>query len=128
LNNKQGKAIGLSYFKERGYRLETIKKFQLGYALDEWEAFTNAALAKEYNIKCLDKTGLTIVKGNKQFDRFKGRVLFPIHSMSGRVLGFGGRILVTNKKTAKYLNSPSSEIYDKSKVLYGIYYAKQSIT
>ena len=127
LNNKQGKAIGLSYFKERGYRVETIKKFQLGYALDEWEAFTNAALAKEYNIKYLDKTGLTIVKGNKQFDRFKGRVLFPIHSMSGRVLGFGGRILVTNKKTAKYLNSPSSEIYDKSKVLYGIYYAKQSI-
>ncbi len=127
LNNEQGRAIGLSYFKERGYREETIKKFQLGYALNEWEAFTKAALAKEYDIKYLEKTGLTIVNETKQFDRFKGRVLFPIHSMSGRVLGFGGRILVTDKKAAKYLNSPASEIYDKSKVLYGIYYAKQAI-
>ncbi len=134
LNNEQGRAIGLSYFKERGYREETIKKFQLGYALDEWEAFTKAALSKAYELKYLEKTGLTIVKEAqadgakaKQFDRFKGRVLFPIHSMSGRVLGFGGRILTTTKKAAKYLNSPASEIYDKSKVLYGIYYAKQAI-
>jgi DNA primase len=127
LNDEQGKAIGLSYFKERGYREETIKKFQLGYALNSWEAFTKAALDKGYELPYLEKTGLTIVKGDKQFDRFKGRVIFPIHSMSGRVLGFGGRILDSTEKAAKYLNSPASEIYDKSKVLYGIYYAKQRI-
>jgi DNA primase len=127
LNNEQGKAIGLSYFKERGYREETIKKFQLGYALNEWEAFTKTALDKGYELQYLEKTGLSIVKESKQFDRFKGRVLFPIHSMSGRVLGFGGRILNMTEKAAKYLNSPASEIYDKSKVLYGIYYAKQAI-
>jgi len=127
LNNEQGKIIGLSYFKERGYREETIKKFQLGYALNEWEVFTKHALEKGYDLKYLEKTGLTIVKNDRQFDRFKGRVLFPIHSMSGRVLGFGGRILSSTEKAAKYLNSPSSEIYDKSKVLYGIYYAKQTI-
>lgn len=127
LHNEQGKAIGLSYFKERGYREETIKKFELGYALNEWEAFTKTALDKGYDLQFLEKTGLTIVKETKQFDRFKGRVLFPIHSMSGRVLGFGGRILNMTEKAAKYLNSPASEIYDKSKVLYGIYYAKQAI-
>jgi len=133
-NNQQGKAIGLSYFKERGFTDEIIDKFQLGYALDEWEAFTNEALNKGYNLKYLESTGLSIVKqdllsstGTKQFDRFKGRVLFPIHSMSGRVLGFGGRILTNDKKAAKYLNSPESEIYHKSNILYGIYYAKQSI-
>ncbi|MEN8185903.1 MAG: DNA primase [Bacteroidota bacterium] len=127
LNNDKGKAIGLSYFKERGFTDESIKKFDLGYALDEWTAFTDAALEKKYEIEFLEKTGLTIVKENKQFDRFKGRVLFPIHSMSGRVLGFGGRTLKTDKKVAKYLNSPESEIYHKSKILYGIYQAKQSI-
>ncbi|RMZ49960.1 DNA primase, partial [Flavobacteriaceae bacterium PRS1] len=123
----QGKAIGLSYFKERKFTEETIKKFDLGYALDEWQAFTNEALKKGYQLNFLEKTGLTIVKEERHFDRFKGRVIFPIHSMSGRVLGFGGRILATNKNAAKYLNSPESEIYHKSKVLYGIYHAKQSI-
>ena len=122
-----GKSIGLSYFKERGFTDQTINKFDLGYALDEWDAFTNAALKKEYQLDFLEKTGLTIVKDEKQFDRFKGRVIFPIKSMSGRVLGFGGRILKNDKKAAKYLNSPESEIYHKSKVLYGIYTAKQSI-
>jgi len=122
-----GKAIGLSYFKERGFTEETIKKFQLGYALDEWQAFSDEALKKGYQLNYLQKTGLTIVKEEKHYDRFKGRVMFPIHSMSGRVLGYGGRILANNKKAAKYLNSPESDIYHKSKVLYGIYYAKQSI-
>jgi len=126
-NDELGKAIGLSYFKERGFTNETIEKFKLGYSLDQWEAFTKAALKSGYKLEFLEKTGLTIVKENKQFDRFKGRVLFPIHSMSGRVLGFGGRILTSNKKAAKYLNSPESEIYYKSKVLYGIYQAKQAI-
>ena len=123
----QGKAIGLSYFTERGFTQETIKTFQLGYALDEWQAFTDEALKKGYNIKFLEGTGLTIVKPDKHFDRFKGRVMFPIHSMSGRILGFGGRILGNDKKAAKYLNSPESDIYHKSKILYGLYFAKQSI-
>ena len=134
LNSQKGKAIGLSYFKERGFTDETIKDFELGYALDDWSAFTDNAIKKGYQLEFLEKTGLTIVKDNqpdgrpaKQFDRFKGRVLFPIHSMSGRVLGFGGRILSTEAKAAKYLNSPESEIYHKSKILYGIYHAKQSI-
>lgn len=126
-NTDQGKAIGLSYFKERGFTADTIKKFQLGYALDEWQAFTDEALSNGYNIDFLSQTGLTIVKESKRFDRFKGRVMFPIHSMSGRVLGFGGRILINDKKAAKYLNSPESDIYHKSKVLYGLYFAKQSI-
>ncbi|TNJ43727.1 DNA primase [Tamlana fucoidanivorans] len=123
----QGKSIGLSYFKERGFTEETIKTFDLGYALDVWQGFTDEALKKGYSIEYLEKTGLTIVKEDKRFDRFKGRVMFPIKSMSGRVLGFGGRILVTDKKAAKYMNSPESDIYHKSKVLYGIYHAKQSI-
>lgn len=127
LKTEQGKAIGLSYFKERGFTDETIKKFQLGYCLDEWDAFTSEAIRKGYKLDYLEKTGLSIVKGEKQFDRFKGRVMFPIHSMSGRALGFGGRILTNDKKAAKYLNSPESELYHKSKVLYGIYYAKQAI-
>lgn len=129
-----GKAIGLSYFKERGFTDDIIRKFGLGYNPDQWDAFTNEALDKGYQLEFLQKTGLTIVKeggndtGNlKKFDRFKGRVLFPIHSMSGRVLGFGGRILTNDKKAAKYLNSPESEVYHKSKVLYGIYFAKHAI-
>ncbi|TYC12713.1 DNA primase [Bizionia gelidisalsuginis] len=123
----QGKAIGLSYFKERGFTDETIKKFDLGYSIDEWQAFTDNALKKGYKLEFLEQSGLTIVKGEKRFDRFKGRVMFPIQSMSGRVLGFGGRILGNDKNAAKYLNSPESELYYKSKVLYGIYHAKQSI-
>ena len=123
----QGKAIGLSYFKERGFNEDSIKKFDLGYCLDNWDSFTNEALKKGYDIKYLASTGVTIVRENKQFDRFKGRVMFPIHSMSGRVLGFGGRTLSSDKKTAKYVNSPESEIYHKSKILYGIYQAKKEI-
>lgn len=123
----QGKAIGLSYFKERGFTSETIKTFSLGYSLDEWTAFTDEALKQGYRLEYLEKTGLTITKGEKKFDRFKGRVMFPILSMSGRVLGFGGRILTNDKKAAKYLNSPESEIYHKSKILYGLYQAKKSM-
>lgn len=123
----QGKAIGLSYFKERGFTNDTIKTYNLGYSLDEWQAFTDEALGKGYQLEFLEKTGLTIVKEDKRFDRFKGRVMFPIHSMSGRILGFGGRILAADKKAAKYLNSPESEVYHKSKVLYGLFHAKQSI-
>lgn len=127
LETEEGKAIGKSYFKERGFTEETIKKFSLGYSPDQWSAFTEEALKNGYQLSFLEKTGLSIVKGEKQFDRFKGRVMFPILSMSGRTLGFGGRILKTDQKAAKYLNSPESDIYHKSKVLYGIYHAKQSI-
>ncbi|MCW9038102.1 DNA primase [Altibacter sp.] len=127
LKTEEGKAIGLSYFKERGFTEETIKKFELGYSPNSWEAFTSHAIKKGYQLEYLEKTGLTIVKEEKQFDRFKGRVMFPILSLSGRTLGFGGRILTNDKKAAKYLNSPESDIYHKSKVLYGIYHAKQSI-
>ncbi|MGB3344851.1 MAG: DNA primase [Aequorivita sp.] len=127
LKTEEGKAIGLSYFKERGFTDETIKTFQLGYSPDSWDAFTSHALKKAYKLEFLEKAGLTIVKEEKQFDRFKGRVIFPILSMSGRTLGFGGRILSSEKRAAKYLNSPESDIYHKSKVLYGIFHAKQSI-
>jgi len=123
----EGKAIGFTYFKERGFTDETIKKFDLGYSPQEKDAFTKTALKNGFQLDFLEKTGLTIVNESYQVDRFRGRVMFPIKSLSGRVVGFGGRILGENKKTAKYLNSPESEIYHKSKVLYGIYEAKQSI-
>ncbi|WP_337968635.1 DNA primase [uncultured Flavobacterium sp.] len=127
LNSEEGKAIGLSYFKERGFTNETIKKFSLGYSPETWDALTKEALGKGYKLEFLESTGLTIAREDRPFDRFKGRVMFPIESMSGRVLGFGGRILTNDKKAAKYLNSPESNIYHKSKVLYGIFQAKQSI-
>jgi DNA primase len=128
LNTEEGKAIGLSYFKERGFTNETIAKFGLGYSPETWDAFTKEALSKGYQLDYLEKVGLTILREDgKHFDRFKGRVMFPIQSLSGRNLGFGGRILTNDKKAAKYLNSPESEIYHKSKVLYGIFHAKQAI-
>jgi DNA primase len=128
LNTEEGKAIGFSYFKERGFTNDTIAKFGLGYSPESWDAFTKEALAKGYQLDYLEKVGLTILKEDgKHFDRFKGRVMFPIQSLSGRNLGFGGRILTNDKKAAKYLNSPESEIYHKSKVLYGIFHAKQAI-
>lgn len=125
--SEEGKAIGKTYFQERGFTEETIKQFALGYSPEQWDAFSAHALKNGYQLSFLEKTGLTIVKGDKKFDRFRGRVMFPILSMSGRVLGFGGRILSNEKKAAKYLNSPESDIYHKSKVLYGIYHAKKSI-
>ena len=126
-NHQEGKAIGLSYFKERGFTKEIIEKFQLGYALEQRDAFTQEALKKGYKLKYLTETGLTIDKNNYRFDRFAGRVMFPIHSLAGNTIAFGGRILKKNEKTAKYLNSPESDIYHKSNVLYGIYFAKKSI-
>ncbi len=127
LSSEEGKAIGLSYFKERGFTNDTIKKFSLGYSPETWDAFTKEALGQGYKLEFLESTGLTIAREDRPFDRFKNRVMFPIQSMSGRVLGFGGRILSNDKKAAKYLNSPESDIYHKSKVLYGIFQAKQAI-
>ena len=123
-----GKSIGLTYFKERGFKDETIKKFALGYSSESNDALGKQAQKEGYKLDFLEKTGLVIVNENRQIDRFRGRVIFPIRSMSGRVQGFGGRILSQNAKTAKYLNSPESEIYNKSKALYGIYESKQSIS
>jgi DNA primase len=122
----EGKAVGLSYFKERDVSVEMIDKFQLGYNPDNWDAFTKSALEASYKKEFLEKTGLSIFKDDKAFDRFKGRIIFPIHSISGRIVGFGGRTLKKDDK-AKYLNSPESEIYHKSKVLYGIYFSKSAI-
>jgi DNA primase len=127
LNSEEGKAIGYSYFRERGFTNETIKKFALGYSPEVWDSFSKEALGKGYKLEFLESTGLTIVKEEKLIDRFRSRVMFPIQSMSGRILGFGGRILTNDKKAAKYLNSPESDIYHKSKVLYGIFQAKQAI-
>nr|WP_315006016.1 DNA primase [uncultured Capnocytophaga sp.] len=129
LESEEGKAIGMTYFKERAFTDETIKIFQLGYAIDQRSAFTDTALKKGIKLESLEKTGLTIVDEQQhKLDRFRGRVIFPILSMSGRVLGFGGRILSTEKKLAKYLNSPESEIYHKSNILYGLFQAKSFIS
>ena len=126
-DGEEGKAIGLSYFKERDFLESTIRKFQLGYAPDEWEAYSKHAIANGYSKDVLVKTGLSIDKGNRLMDRFRGRVMFPIHNLTGKVIGFGGRILSSEKSTAKYVNSPESDIYNKSKSLYGIFFARNAI-
>ena len=122
----EGKAVGLSYFKERGVSKEMIDKFQLGYNPDSWDAFTKEALSASYKKEFLEKTGLSIFKDDKAFDRYKGRIIFPIHSISGRVVGFGGRTLKKDDK-AKYVNSPESDIYHKGRILYGLYFSKSAI-
>lgn len=128
LETDEGKSIGLSYFKERGFRDDIIKKFELGYSPDSWDAMTQSAIAEGYNIQFLEDTGLTIRKDNeKLYDRFRARVMFPIHSFTGRVIGFGGRTLKTDKAVPKYVNSPESNIYHKSNVLYGLFFAKKSM-
>jgi DNA primase len=124
---EEGKAIGYSYFEERGFRKDIIEKFQLGYCLNKGDDFTNTALDKGYNLEYLEKVGLVKSREDRHFDFFRGRVMFPIHSISGRVLGFGGRTLQTDKKIAKYFNSPESTIYNKSEILYGLYFAKGDI-
>jgi DNA primase len=124
---EEGRAVGLSYFRERGFTEETIKKFQLGYSPEASDAFAKYAISSKYNEKALEDSGISMNGERGWYDRFRGRVMFPIHSVSGRVLGFGGRILKNNVKAAKYLNSPENPIYHKSKVLYGLYQAKQEI-
>lgn len=127
-NNEEGKSIGLSYFRERGLNDATIDKFDLGYALDRWDYLLKTAAEKGYNEELLEKSGLIIVKDDgKKYDRFRGRTIFPIHDISGRVIAFGARILKTEKNQPKYINSPETEVYTKSKVLYGLYQAKNEI-
>ena len=128
-NTEEGKTIGLQYFRERGYLNPIIEKFQLGYSPAKWDAFTTYAKQNGYSEELLEQIGLSL-KGNKGlYDRYHGRVMFPIHNLTGRVIGFGGRILVNDpeKKSPKYQNSPESEIYDKKQTLYGIYFAKNAI-
>ncbi len=124
----EGKAVGLRYFAERGFREDTIRKFQLGYSLDQRDALYKEAIKSGYKQEFLEKTGLVIAYDNGGVnDRFRGRVIFPVHALSGKVVAFGGRVLKKDEKTAKYVNSPESEIYHKSNELYGIYFAKQAI-
>src|ERR1700761_3853990 len=128
LETEEGKNIGLSYFKERGFSKETIKKFELGYSPDQWEAFTGRALKEGYQEEFLVESGLSVKRENNSlYDRYRGRVMFPIHGFTGRVIAFGGRTLKTDKNVPKYVNSPESEIYHKSNVLYGLYFAKKAI-
>ena len=126
-NTDKGKSIGISYLKTRGFSEESIKKFGLGIAFNEKKSFTEQALEKGYDISILEKSGLTIKDGKGGFDRFKNRIMFPIKSISGRVLGYGARIMSNSKKIAKYINSPESEVYQKSKVLYGLFESKSFI-
>ena len=126
-NTDEGKTIGLEYFRERGYFDPIIQKFHLGYNPAKWDAFTTYAKQNGYSEELLEQIGLSIKGNNGLYDRYHGRVMFPIHSLTGRVIGFGGRILTNDKKSPKYQNSPESEIYDKKQTLYGIYFAKNAI-
>jgi DNA primase len=126
-NTPEGQSVGMAYFRERGFHDDIIRKFQLGYSPEQKDALTNEALKEGYKLDYLVKTGLTIQKDNYKADRFRGRIIFPIHGLTGNVIGFGGRILRSDDKMAKYLNSPESEIYQKSRILYGLYHAKQAI-
>lgn len=128
LENEEGRSIGLSYLRERGYNESIINKFQLGYAVDDWDHLTKEALENKFNVDILEKAGLIIKKEEEKFyDRFRGRVMFPIHDLAGKVVAFGGRTLKKDKKVPKYINSPETEVYHKSNVLYGIHQARQSI-
>lgn len=126
--SERGNTVGLGYFRERGFRDDVIKKFELGYSPDDWDSLISRAVADGYKEEFLEETGLAIRNDKgKIYDRFRGRVMFPIHSFTGRIIGFGGRTLKTDKNVPKYVNSPESEIYHKSKVLYGLFFAKKSI-
>ena len=127
LNTDEGQDIALSYLKQRGFREEIIKKFQLGFNPEARDSFTKAALANQYNIELLQKSGLVNVRDDNAYDNYRGRIIFPIHNQSGKVLGFGARIIKNNDKAPKYINTPENEIYVKSKLLYGSYFARQAI-
>ncbi|CAL1517055.1 DNA primase [Chitinophaga sp. MM2321] len=126
-NKEEGQNVGLSYFEERGFTEETIRKFQLGYCLNTFDSFAKTALDKGYNLEYLQKTGLVTIRNDQPADNYRGRVIFPIHNQSGKILGFGARILVKSDRAPKYINSPENEIYVKSRVLYGTYFARHSI-
>jgi len=126
-NEAEGQDVGLSYLKERGFREEIILKFQLGYSLNEWDAFTKEALKAQFNPELLQKSGLVIVREDRTFDNYRGRIIFPVHNHTGKIIGFGARVVGKADKGPKYINSPENEIYIKSKILYGSYFARQAI-
>ncbi len=125
--NDEGQDIGLAYLKERGFREEIIKRFQLGYCLQERDDFAKAAIAAQYNAEYLLKTGLVVMRDERLVDNYRGRVIFPVHNQTGKVIGFGARIIANNDRAPKYINTPENEIYIKSKILYGSYFARQAI-
>ncbi|MBS1916009.1 MAG: DNA primase [Bacteroidetes bacterium] len=126
-NNEEGQDIGLSYLKQRGFREDTIKKFQLGYCLEDRNAFSQAALNAQYNLDYLQKSGLVVVRDERPLDNYRGRIIFPVHNQTGKIIGFGARIIKSNDRAPKYINTPENEIYVKSKILYGSYFARQAI-
>jgi DNA primase len=125
--NEEGQDIGLSYLKERGFGEDIIRKFQLGYCLEQRDAFSRAALAAQYNLEFLQKSGLVVVRDERPMDNYRGRIIFPVHNQSGKVIGFGARIIKTNDRSPKYINTPENELYVKSKILYGSWLARQAI-
>lgn len=127
IDSEEGSDIGLSYLKERGFRDDVIEKFQLGYCLQERDAFSKAALQAQYNIELLVKTGLTVLRDERPVDNYRGRIIFPVHNQSGKISGFGARIIGKNDRAPKYINTPENEIYIKSRILYGLYFARQAI-
>ncbi|HEU4610341.1 MAG TPA: DNA primase, partial [Chitinophagaceae bacterium] len=127
LQQEEGQNIGLSYLEERGFTRETIEKFQLGYCLQERSSFARAALAAHYNPELLEKTGLVVRRDEQLVDNYRGRIIFPIHNPTGKIIGFGARIIARNDKAPKYINTPENEIYVKSRILYGSYFARQAI-
>ncbi|MEO7489160.1 MAG: DNA primase, partial [Ferruginibacter sp.] len=127
LNTEEGQDIGLSYLKQRGFREEIIKKFQLGFNPEARDSFAKAAIQAQYNVELLQKSGLVAIRDERPVDNYRGRIIFPIHNQSGKVVGFGARILKTNDKAPKYINTPENEIYVKSKILYGSYFARMAI-
>jgi len=126
-NDEDGQDIGLSYLKQRGFKEEIIKKFQLGFNPEARDSFAQAAINAQYNLDLLQKSGLVAIRDEKPVDNYRGRIIFPIHNQSGKVLGFGARILKTNDRAPKYINTPENEIYVKSKILYGSYFARMAI-
>ena len=128
LTDEEGKSIGLSYFKQRGLRQETIEKFKLGYCPENGQSFVQHATAQGYSLELLEKSGLVKVRDGRGYDNYRGRIIFPIQNQTGRILGFGARILKSNDKAPKYINTPENELYIKSRILYGLYQGRQSIS
>ena len=126
-SSEEGQNVGLSYLKERGFREDIIRKFQLGYCLEQRDAFAKSAIAKQYSIELLQKSGLVIIRDEKPVDNYRGRIIFPVHNQTGKIIGFGARVIRNNDKAPKYINTPENEIYIKSKILYGSYFARQAI-
>ncbi len=126
-NTDEGQDIGLSYLKERGFTEEIMEKFQLGYGPDQWDVFSKAAIAAQYNLEYLQKSGLVIVRDERVMDNYRGRIIFPVHNQTGKIIGFGARIIKSNDRAPKYINTPENELYVKSKILYGTYQARQAI-